>query len=234
MNMKNEIKPTFSPLQVSRRTAETEFSLTLSPRTGAFDSLDIPNRLLSHFVDHFSRGSGIVASTAQADWPGSWQFDHVLCEDMGQLLGAGVAAIARERTDAVGIIGRASCSGGMDDASASVEIGLESRPRCTWCVEPGLEIDGFVDSWYASDGTQAGQCFGTNLRQFLDGFALGSGATLMVSVRAGTNLHHVYEVIFRALGDAVGVALGTSVRLPGDGSGLAGPPRYETKVIKTK
>lgn len=230
--MKNKTQQSFKPLQVSRRTAETEFGLTLSPRTGAFESLDIPNRLLSHFVDHFSRGSGIVATTAETDWPGSWQFDHVLCEDLGQLIGAGVAAIACERTASVGIVGRASTSGVMDDASASVEIGLESRPRCTWRVESGIDFDGYVDSWYSPDGTQAGQCFGTNLRQFLDGFALGSGATLMISVRAGTNLHHVYEVIFRALGDAVGAALGTSVRLPGDGSGLAGPPRYETKVIQ--
>jgi imidazoleglycerol-phosphate dehydratase len=230
--MTNEIRQTFTPVEVSRRTAETEFSLTLSPRTGDVDSLNISNRLLSHFLDHFSRGSGIVAAMAETDWPGSWQFDHVLCEDLGQLFGAGVAAIARERTASVGMAGRASASGVMDDASTSVQMSLESRPRCTWNVEPGIDIDGFVDSWYNPDGVQAGQCFGTNLRQFLDGFVLGSGATVAIAVQAGTNLHHVYEVIFRALGDAVGAALGTAVRLPGDGSGLAGAPRYETKTIQ--
>ncbi len=222
---------TFTPLVVSRRTAETEFSLKLSPRTESAVSLDIPNRLLSHFVDHFSRGAGINVATATTDWPGSWQFDHVLCEDMGQLLGAGVAAIAKERTASVGIAGRAALSGVMDDAAASVEISLESRPRCSWNVGDGIDIDGFVDSWYDATGVQVGQCFGTNLRQFIDGFALGSGATVAISVGAATNLHHLYEVIFRALGDAVGVALGTACRLPGDGSGLAGPPVYETKTI---
>ncbi len=222
---------TFTPIEVSRRTAETEFSLKLAPRTGSTDSLDIPNRLLSHFVDHFSRGAGISIAAASTGWPGSWQFDHVLCEDMGQLLGAGVATIAQERTASVGIAGRSSVAGVMDDAAASVEISLESRPRCSWNVEPGIDVDGYVDSWYDADGAQVGRCYGTNLRQFLDGFALGSGATVAISVRAATNLHHLYEVVFRALGDAVGTALGTAVRLSGDGSGLAGPPRYETKAI---
>ena len=60
------------------------------------------------------------------------------------------------------------------------------------------------------------------LRQFIDGFALGSGASVSIVVRRSGNLHHLYETLFRALGDAVGQALGTgSRRLSDDTSGLA-------------
>jgi imidazoleglycerol phosphate dehydratase HisB len=88
-----------------------------------------------------------------------------------------------------------------------------------------------VDSWYGPDGGPAGVCHGTNLRQFLDGFAYGSGATIVIAVRGLTgaevvNLHHLYETIFRNLGDAVGAALGIANRAPGEGSGLAGTPQY--------
>lgn len=215
----------FTALRVGRRTAETDFAIRVAPRTAAGGLVDLPNRLLGHFVDHFARGAGLAIAVERTGWPSSWEFDHVLCEDLGQLIGRAVAAVAEERTARCGIPGRGSAASAMDDAASAVRLGLESRPRCTWSVPRRAEIDGYVDGWYTSGGG-AGVCYGTNLRQFLDGFAYGSGATLAIEVTAAGNLHHLYETIFRNLGDAIGTALGTAGRLPGEGGGLAGPPEY--------
>lgn len=221
------INKLFESVRVRRETKETSFAIVLSSRDAGGKMLALPNRILAHFLDHFAKASGIDIEIGSADWPGSWAFDHVLCEDMGQLVGRGIAAIADALSAKAGIAGRASATSAMDDAVTSVTIGFESRPRCTWQCPRRVDIDGFVDSWYAGDGSQDGLCYGTNLRQFLDGFCYGSGANLHIEIRSAGNLHHLYETIFRNLGDAVGEALSTARRLPGESSGLAGTPKYD-------
>jgi imidazoleglycerol phosphate dehydratase HisB len=221
----------FKPFRVTRTTGETEFAIDVAPyRTGAA-LLELPNRMLAHLLDHFVRGAGMGIAVERTEWPRSWEFDHVLCEDLGQLVGRAVAAIAEERTASAGILGRATAESAMDDAASRVSLTLEARPRCHWDIPRRVRLDGYVDSWYGPDGGPAGVCHGTNLRQFLDGFAYGSGATIVIAVRGLTgaevvNLHHLYETIFRNLGDAVGAALGIANRAPGEGSGLAGTPQY--------
>jgi imidazoleglycerol-phosphate dehydratase len=217
----------FTPVRVRRATSETDFVVRMSPRIASGALIDLPNRVLAHFLDHFSKASGIGIEFESASWPRSWEFDHVLCEDVGQLAGRAVAAIAVERITSGGVSGRAAASSPMDECATIVALTFESRPRCEWRVPRWVDINGYVDSWYGPDGAQAGTCFGTNLRQFFDGFAYGSGASVWIDVRAGGNLHHLYETVFRNLGDAVGAALGTATRLAGESSGLAGAPRYD-------
>ena len=221
---------TFKTVSVRRQSTETDFEVILSPRRAAGEPLDLPNRILSHFLDHFAKASGIAIEVRNTAWPRSWQFDHVLCEDMGQLIGRGVAAIAAEIVSSKGAAGRASATCNMDDAVSAVSITFESRPRCDWRVPRRVDIDGYVDSWYGESGAVAGTCFGTNLRQFVDGFAYGSGASIGIEVTTAGNLHHLYETVFRALGDAMGDSLGTRCTLAGESSGLAGAPQYEVRT----
>ncbi len=218
-------------LCVRRTTAETSFEIRIGPRDRRTPALSLPNRMLSHLLDHFAKASGLAIELGETEWPGSWPFDHVLCEDMGQLIGRGVGAVRDALAAETGVPGRAEATVCMDEAEVRVVLSFESRPRVDWRVPIECRIDGFVDAWYGPDGSQAGWCAGTNLRQFIDGFAYGSGATITVSVARGDNLHHLYECLFRACGDAVRDALGwTSCdRLPGDTSGLAGPPEYTVR-----
>lgn len=217
----------FTPVRVARGTAETDFAIRVTPRAAGAPLVELPNRILAHFIDHFARGAGLNIVVERLQWPRSWEFDHVLCEDMGQLVGRAVAAIAEERTATDGIPGRGHAASAMDDAASNVSIGFESRPRCTWTVPRRVDIDGFVDSWFNAHGEVGGAGYGANLRQFLDGFAYGSGTTILVEIRGAGNLHHLYETVFRNLGDAVGAALATGGRFPGEGGGLAGAPRYD-------
>ena len=200
----------------------------MEPRVKPAPSLPIANQLLSHFIDHFSRSAGISIGLVETNWPGSWAFDHVLCEDLGQLIGRGVKDIHNRLTQKHGTAGRGQTTCCMDDALVDVVLSMENRPSVNWILPRRVSIDGFVDSWYTdSTGTQ-GIAYGTNLRQFIDGFSYGSGASITATIRKAGNLHHLYETIFRALGDVTAQSLGITqtIRLPGESSGIAGELKY--------
>jgi hypothetical protein len=93
----------FKPFRVTRTTGETEFAIDVAPHRTGTALLELPNRMLAHLLDHFVRGAGMGITVARTEWPRSWEFDHVLCEDVGQLVGRAVAAIAEERTASAGI-----------------------------------------------------------------------------------------------------------------------------------
>ena len=220
----------FDPIRVIRRTRETEFEVILRPRRAWRASLPLPNRILSHFLDHFCVATGVELAVRRIAWPGSWSFDHVLCEDMGQIVGRGVAAILAARATTRGVPGRGHATCCMDDALVKICMSLENRARVDWNIEGGGDIDGFVDCWYDDNGKMAGWATGTNLRQFVDGFARGAGATLVITATQTGNLHHFYEAVFRALGDVSCQALGlTEARLAGDTGGLAGAVTYDVE-----
>ncbi|MBN1512489.1 MAG: hypothetical protein JXB13_10780 [Phycisphaerae bacterium] len=216
----------FPPFRVSRQTGETRLTLGVKPGWTGPALLAIPNRILSHFLDHWCKGAGISFSLEDNDWSGSWQFDHVWCEDLGQLVGRAAAAIHDHRQPIAGVTGRASRRSCMDDAESAVSVSFEGRGAVRWAVPAGADIDGWVDAWYEPGSSQASAAYGTNLRQFLDGFAFGGAATVSIEVIRAGNLHHLYETIFRNLGDCVGAALGTAELRPGQTSGLAAVPRY--------
>ena len=218
---------TIKPVRVCRETRETRFAVTLGPRQKAGDRIDLPNQLLGHLLDHLLKACSLSIEIVDVSWPGSWQFDHVLCEDIGQLVGHGIGAIHDAQAAAGGVAGRATATAAMDEAHVECLVSFEGRPRCEWTVVGSEGIDGFVDAWYNDSGIMTGWASGTNLRQFFEGFTIGAGATLAIVIRKGGNLHHVYEAAFRALGDAIGTSIGTGAsRIPGDTSGLAGTPRY--------
>lgn len=227
---------TFKPIRVRRETRETTLSFVFSPRHTAGELVELPNRLLDHFLDHLLKACGVSMDISDIAWPGSWRFDHVLCEDVGQIVGNAIAAIHDQLASSHGVAGRGSAKVCMDESMAQCVLSFEGRPRCEWVVPSGDSIDGFVDAWYDESGVINGWGAGTNLRQFFDGFAIGGRCTLSIDVRSAGNLHHVFEAAFRALGDAVAMALGIGAgegRLPNDTSGFAGAATYAIEIVET-
>ena len=219
----------FTPIRIRRRTAETTFEVVLRPRVNAIATVPLPNQVLSHFLDHLFKATGVEVELGQTAFSGSWAFDHVLCEDMGQLIGRGFAELCARRADTIGVAGRSSVVCCMDDAQVEVCLSIEGRPQVEWIDAD--DIDGFVDAWYVGSEKEQAVAYGTNLRQFFDGFSIGAGATLIITVRRAGNLHHFYEALFRGLGDALAEAIGSQARLPGDTSGLAGSAVYEVEDV---
>jgi imidazoleglycerol phosphate dehydratase HisB len=223
--------PNFQPFRVVRTTAETRLAVAVRPGWSGPALLPIPNRLLSHLLDHLCKGVGITLELAEGDWSGSWPFDHVWCEDLGQLIGRAAAEIHGRRCQTQGVAGRASLRSCMDDVESVVSLSFEGRGSVSWSVPPAVDVDGWVDAWYEPGSSTASAAYGTNLRQFIDGFALGGGVTVSVDVVRAGNLHHLFETIFRNLGDAVGLALGTASVHPGQTSGLAATPQYTIEDV---
>lgn len=221
----------FQPFRVSRLSGETRFAINVAPDWSGPAMLPIPNRMLSHLLDHLCKGAGISIEIAADDWSASWVFDHVGCEDLGQLVGRAAATIHERRQQATGVSGRASRRSCMDDAESVVSVSFEGRGAAHWTVPPAVDIDGWVDAWYEPGSLAASAAYGTNLRQFLDGLAFGGGITLSIEVVRAGNLHHLYETIFRNLGDCVGAALDTARVAPGTTSGLAAIPRYSVEEL---
>ena len=219
----------FEPFRLQRRTRETDFAVLFEPRREPGDLVKLPNRLLGHFLDHFLKACGMSLKIENMSWPGSWRFDHVLCEDIGQLVGCGVAEIQDQLAVSCGVPGRANTQVCMDESLAECTISFEGRPRIEWIVPSTDSISGLVDAWYDDAGRMIGWSMGTNLQQFFEGFAIGSRSSVSLEIRRAGNLHHVFEAAFRALGDAVGMALGTGsahARIQGDKSGFADVAEY--------
>ncbi len=206
----------------------------MEPRVKPATSLPIANQVLSHFIDHFSRSAGISIGLVETNWPGSWSFDHVLCEDLGQLIGHGVKAIHDQLAVKYGATGRGQTTCCMDDALVEIVQSMENRPCVNWLLPKRVNIDDFVDSWFTGSAGTQGIAYGTNLRQFVDGFSYGSGASITATIRRAGNLHHLYETLFRALGDVTAQSLGITqtTRLPGESSGIAGEVKYNVEKYK--
>lgn len=222
----------FKPIRVRRETRETTLSFVFSPRRAAGKMVELPNRLLGHFLDHLLKACGVSLDISEVAWPGSCRFDHVLCEDVGQIVGCGFAAIHDQRAAACGIAGRGSAKVCMDESMAECVVSFEGRPRCEWINASGDSIDGFVDAWFDESGVMSGWSAGTNLRQFFDGFAIGARCTLSIEARGVGNLHHFFEAVFRATGDATAIALGIGERLLEDTSGFAGVANYTVETLE--
>ena len=223
--------PMFESFRVTRTTGETMLAISVSPGWRGPSMITIPNRLLSHFLDHLCKGAGITIELASENWSGSWVFDHVWCEDLGQLVGRAAAVIHDRRREAGGVTGRAYRRSCMDDAESVVSVSFEGRGAVQWTVPPGVDINGWADAWCEPNSGVAYAAYGTNLRQFVDGFVFGGDVTVSVEVLRAGNLHHLYETVFRNLGDCIGQALGTAQVAAGQTSGLAAMPRYSVEAL---
>ncbi|MGB0714548.1 MAG: hypothetical protein ACPGXK_01640 [Phycisphaerae bacterium] len=223
------------PVRVLRQTGETSFGLTLAPRDTRGQMVSLPNKLLGHFLDHLLKACRLSLTFDTVDWPGSWMFDHVLCEDVGQAVGKALGEVHDQLAASRGVPGRASTQACMDDAAVGCVLSFEGRARCSWTLPDGTDVGGFVDSWFGDSESPGGVAYGTNLQQFFDGLCYGAPLTLDLRVDRVGNLHHVYECLFRATGDAIATALNLDVRIPpvpGDTSGFAGIPQYIIESTK--
>lgn len=89
----------------------------------------------------------------------------------------------------------------MDEARAAAAIDLSGRPFFVWEVPMPKAAIGAWDTELAE--------------VFFDAFARGSASNLHVTLHAGTNLHHVTEVCFKAFAKALRAACAVDPRASG-------------------
>jgi imidazoleglycerol-phosphate dehydratase len=122
--------------------------------------------------------------------------DHHTVEDVGIALGRALAQALGEKR---GIRRYGSCLLPMDETLVRAALDLSGRPFLVWKVEfPTAKI-----------GT-----FDTELvREFFTAFAMNGGITLNVACLDGANSHHIAEACFKAVAQALRMAVEPDPRM---------------------
>ena len=181
---------------LSRKTAETEISVTLNlDGTGVYDNRTGVG-FFDHMLDQLSRHALIdLAVTAKGD---THIDDHHTVEDTGIAIGL---ALAQALGDKRGIRRYGHFSLAMDDAQVATALDLSGRPYLVWnVVLPTAKI-----------GT-----FDTELvREFFQALSTHGGITLHVDMVHGLNSHHIAEAAFKSVARALRMAVEPDPRVPG-------------------
>jgi imidazoleglycerol-phosphate dehydratase len=176
-----------------RTTKETTIdALVVLDGSGAAD-IRTPIPFLSHMLDQIAR-HGLLDLTIRAE--GDVEIDgHHTTEDVGFTLGKAVAAALGDK---VGIARYGSATLPMDEARATCALDLSGRPYFVWEVPMPKAKLGTWDTELAEI--------------FFEAFARGCACNLHVVLHAGTNLHHMTELCFKAFARALRAAVALDPR----------------------
>jgi len=179
---------------ITRKTAETEISVTLNlDGTGVYSN-ETGVGFFDHMLDQLARHS-LIDMTVQAK--GDLHIDdHHTVEDTGIAIGQ---ALAKALGDKRGIRRYGHFALAMDDAQVDCALDLSGRPYLVWAMDmPTAKI-----------GT-----FDTELvREFFQALSTHGGITLHVTKRNGINSHHIAEAAFKAVARALRMAVEPDPRL---------------------
>lgn len=170
-----------------RKTGETQVSLNLDLDGGESGSATGVG-FLDHMLDLLAR-HGRLGLVVKAEGDLETGAHHTV-EDVGIVLGQ---ALDEALGDRAGIRRYGSALVPMDESLAECAIDISGRPLCVFDAElPPTSIAGF-DAELAEE--------------FFRAVANGAKLTLHVSVRYGSNVHHMIEACFKAFARALRIAV---------------------------
>ena len=175
--------------EITRKTGETDISLSLALDGSGGGLRDTGVGFLDHMLDLFARhGNFDLDVKASGDLKTG---AHHTVEDVGIVLGQ---ALDRALGDRAGITRYATATIPMDEARATCSIDISGRPFVAF--EAG-QLGQVMIADFDSELTE----------EFLRAVANNANLTLHVSVEAGTNAHHIVEAVFKALARALRAAV---------------------------
>lgn len=178
-----------------RRTAETEIRLSLD-LDGGEANVSTGVGFLDHMLELLSRHGRLgLELEASGDLETG---AHHTTEDVGIVIGQ---ALDEALCDRAGIRRFGQAIVPMDEALAECALDISGRPLCVFEAElPATSIAGF-DAELAEE--------------FFRAVASSAKLTLHVSVRYGTNVHHMVEACFKAFARALREAVEVDPRETG-------------------
>jgi imidazoleglycerol-phosphate dehydratase len=182
--------------EVSRTTAETALSVTLDlDGNGTYDNATGVG-FFDHMLDQLSRHAMIDLRTRAT---GDLHIDdHHTVEDIGIALGR---ALAEALGDKTGIRRYGSCLLPKDEALVRAALDLSGRPHLVWNVDfPSAKIGSFDTEL---------------VREFWTAVAMNARMTLNVACLDGANSHHIAEATFKAVAQALRMAVEPDPRAAG-------------------
>jgi imidazoleglycerol-phosphate dehydratase len=181
--------------KVSRKTKETEISVSLNvDGTGKAD-MATGVGFFDHMLDQLSRHS-LVDMTVKAK--GDLHIDdHHTVEDTGIAIGQALSKALGERR---GIMRYASIDLAMDETLTRAAIDVSGRPYLVWNVA-------FTSPKIGTFDTEL-------VREFFHALAQNAGVTLHVTNHYGANNHHIAETCFKAVARVLRASLERDPRQP--------------------
>ena len=175
-------------IQESRKTKETDISLTLNLDGMGNSNLAANLPFLEHMLDQTTRYSSI---DLDLDAKGDLEIDaHHTVEDIGITLGA---AFDKALGDKKGIHRFGYAYIPLDEALSRVVIDFSGRPGLIYNVSyPRARVGEFDVEL---------------LSEFFHGFSNHAKATIHIDNIRGKNAHHIAETIFKAFGKAIKMAI---------------------------
>jgi imidazoleglycerol-phosphate dehydratase len=169
---------------VSRRTAETDVSVSLALDGTCKASIATGVGFLDHMLELFARHA---LFDLEVKVSGDLHVDqHHTTEDTGIALGQ---AFLKALGDKKGIARYADIHLPMDETLARVAVDLSGRPFLVFRAEfPAEKIGGFDTEL---------------VREWFQAFAMNGGVTLHVERLYGDNSHHIAESCFKGLARAL-------------------------------
>lgn len=179
--------------KISRRTAETDVSVSINLDGSGRASVATGIGFLDHMLELFARHGLFdldVAVTGDLHVDG-----HHTAEDSGIALGQ---AFAQALADKAGIARYADIHLPMDEALTRVALDISGRPFLVFRTAFKAEKIGAFDTEL--------------VREWFQAFAMNAGITLHVETLYGDNAHHVAESCFKGLARALRQAVAVDPR----------------------
>jgi imidazoleglycerol-phosphate dehydratase len=182
--------------QAQRSTAETDIRVTLDLDGAGTAEVATGIGFLDHMLTALARHALFDLSVATR---GDLHIDfHHTTEDVGIVLGQ---CLKRALGEKRGIRRYGHAVVPMDEALAECAIDISGRPFLAWSVPFGRDKVGEMDT----------ELF----EEFFRALAFNAGITLHLTLKAGTNAHHVAEACFKAAARALRAACEPDPRAAG-------------------
>ncbi|WP_137179060.1 imidazoleglycerol-phosphate dehydratase HisB [Roseomonas sp. AR75] len=182
--------------EIVRATSETDIRLSVDLDGTGRAEVATGVGFLDHMLTALAR-HGMLDLTVAAK--GDLHIDdHHTTEDVGIVLGQ---AIRQALGDKRGIRRFGQCLLPMDEALAEAAIDISGRPFLAWSVP-------FARPKIGSFDTEL-------VEEFFRALAFNAGITLHVTLKAGSNAHHVAEACFKAVARALRMAVELDPRAAG-------------------
>jgi imidazoleglycerol-phosphate dehydratase len=181
---------------VSRRTAETDVSLSIALDGTGKAEISTGVGFLDHMLELFAR-HGLFDLTVKVT--GDLHVDqHHTTEDTGIALGQ---ALLQALGDKKGITRYADIHLPMDETLTRLAVDISGRPFLVFRTTFPTEKIGAFDTEL--------------VREFFQAFAINAGLTLHVETLYGANSHHIAESCFKGLARALRQAVAVDPREEG-------------------
>ncbi|MDI3305672.1 MAG: imidazoleglycerol-phosphate dehydratase HisB [Acetobacteraceae bacterium] len=181
--------------ELARKTAETDIRISLTLDGTGQAQVATGIGFLDHMLTALARHA-LFDLTVEAKGDLHIDFHHTT-EDVGIVLGQCLRAALGDKR---GIRRYGHALLPMDEALAEAAVDISGRPFLAWSVPFARNKVGEMDT----------ELF----EEFFRAFAFNAGVTLHMTLKAGTNAHHVAEACFKALARSLRMACELDPRSP--------------------